>query len=133
MKIIIGYPPFYDRVIAAFPEVANQPNVIFTYGDIIYNPMSGNLPQYIIEHEKVHSYQQKAMGKDEWWDKYLVDAQFRFDQELEAYRKEYKYFCKTYRDMNQRDSFLRFQALMLSSPMYGNLIPMREAMKRIRS
>ena len=37
----------------------------------------------VIEHEKVHLYQQRSTGKLKWLFKYIVSKKFRFDQEME--------------------------------------------------
>lgn len=135
MKIVDTMPPngLYERIVATWMEVASNPYVVFAYGDTIYNPSGRTIPNYMIEHEKVHIRQQAEIGGPEiWWDHYLVNAKFRLDQELEAYRKEYKVFCFMYKDKNERNSFLRFQAIMLASPMYGNLMKINEAIERIK-
>lgn len=133
MKIVNEFPPNYNRILEVFPEVATQKHVVFTVGNVIYNPAGGKLPSYVVAHEGVHTLQQHAIGVDIWWDKYLVNPQFRLEQELEAYQAEYKYFCRMYKDRNERNSFLRFQALMCSSPMYGEMVPFNKAMELIKN
>ena len=133
MKIINGeFPPIYSDVIAAFPEVANMKYAIFTFGSFIYNPAGGDLPYYIVEHEEVHEAQQRKEGPYVWWKRYIKDPEYRLAMELPAYRAEYKAFCRENKDRNERDSFLRYQALMLSSPMYGNLMSTVDARAKIR-
>lgn len=133
MKIIPERPPFYERVVARFPEIALTKNAVFTYGDVLYNPSGNNPPPYLIVHESVHMEQQARIGKDEWWDRFIGDEGFRLQQELEAYQAEYKAFCKMYRDRNERNSFLRFQALMCSSAMYGKMITFPDALTKIKN
>lgn len=61
--------------------------IIITYGDTVYSkflPLSDDLKI----HEDVHVRQQTAMGPDVWWNKYLTDAFFRLDQEMEAYKAQ---------------------------------------------
>lgn len=53
------------------------------------------------------------------------------DQEIPAYQAEYKRFCEMNKDRNERNSFLNFQATMLASPMYGNLMTKETAIARI--
>lgn len=135
MRILDTYPPdsIYERVILRWPEVAANPYVVFAYNPDIYNPSGRTMPRYMIEHEKVHLRQQTDIGGAEmWWDLYLTSDAFRLTQELEAYRREYFSFCEEYADRNQRYDFLRFQALMLSSPLYGSLISKSDAMKQIK-
>lgn len=131
MKILNEYPPFYDKIITVFPEVAEMKYVLFTYGDTLYNPAGSDIPPYTIAHEEIHEWQQAEIGKDKWWERYLEDPVFRLDQDLPAFRAEYKAFCKIYKDKNERNSFLRFQSIMLSSALYGNLLSMNEAMGKI--
>jgi hypothetical protein len=136
MNIRIEKPPnnLYNRIIALWPEVASQPYTLFTWGDTIYATSNREIPPYTMMHEEVHSTQQKEYGSPQgWWDRYLTDPEFRLAQELAAYRREYRAFLRMYKDKNTRDSFLRFQALMLSSPMYGNLISFNDARKEIQN
>lgn len=127
------YPPCYPAIIALFPEVQKMPNAVFTYGSFIYNPSGFDLPFYVIAHEEVHEVQQRKEGPAVWWQRYLREPEYRLSMELPAYQAEYKVFCSHYKDRNERDSFLRFQALMLSSPMYGNLLSTADARKKIKS
>jgi hypothetical protein len=51
---------------------------------IYYPPHIDPFSRYaIIEHEKVHLFQQRKMGKFKWFFKYAVNKKFRLDQELE--------------------------------------------------
>ncbi len=132
MKIIHSFPPNYADIIAAFPSVATEKYVVFTYGDCIYNPAGIALPEHLVRHEQVHVKQQaQYTSPDAWWNFYLENAVFRFGQELEAYRVEYKHFCKMYKDRNRRADFLNFIAGSLSSPLYGSLCSRREASAKI--
>lgn len=136
MKIINTLPPtaLYQVIVDKWPEVGQTPYVVFAYGDIIYNPSGRHMERFMLEHEMVHSRQQAEHGGPQmWWQRYIEDDAFRFEQELEAYRREYVVFCEMYKDKNERNNFLRFQALMLSSPMYGNLTTMRDAMTQIKN
>lgn len=120
MKIVTAYPPNYDAIVAAFPEVKNQVFVLFTYGDTIYNPSGKEVPFYTLEHEAIHELQQMGMGPRVWWDRFLAEPDFRFEQELDAYRKEYQVFCRAHKDRNERSAFVRYLAQNLAGPLYGN-------------
>lgn len=136
MKILTAYPPLdlYDRIQERWPEVADMPYVVFAYDGNIYNPSGKEMPLYMIEHEKVHLRQQLQWGGAEvWWYKYLTFDTFRLEQELEAYRQEYECFCAIYKDRNERNAFLQFQATMLSSPMYGGIISKLSAVELIKN
>lgn len=43
----------------------------------------------LIKHEKVHLQRQNEVGADAWWEKYLVDHDFRYAEEVLAHRAEY--------------------------------------------
>lgn len=81
-EIIKEYPPNYDRI----KEVFNPPETVcFCYGDKIYNPSGNKIVDHLLVHEGVHEQQQKIIGVEEWWNKYLDDVAFRLSQEAEAY------------------------------------------------
>ena len=127
MKIVVGYPPNFKALREAFNP---GPNAIFTYGDTVYSPSGDVLSPELRAHEAVHIKQQ-AGGAEAWWDRYLVDVEFRLAQELEAHRVEYQTYCGRDKDRNRRSRFLNAIAARLASPMYGNIITVREALRRI--
>src|SRR5262249_5865139 len=89
MEIRYEPPPIYDRICQAFPLAKDNPYVVFTFGDVLFVPnRAARLDDALIEHEKVHAMQQVA-GPGAWWDRYIVDLTFRFEQELQAHRAEY--------------------------------------------
>jgi hypothetical protein len=130
-NIVKELPPIYDKILAAFPEVRNHPSVIFTYGDTIYNPGGHYINEELLLHEEAHIEQQAAMGKDAWWDKYLADPQFRTEQELEAYRAQFKATYKNHARPTWRRELSRL-AKDLSSPIYGNILSYDEAKQLIK-
>jgi hypothetical protein len=129
MNVLNERPPVYDRAAEVFPLKGDE---IFAYGDTIYNPSGGYLPEWTIAHEKVHQTQQ-GLDPAAWWDRYLVDEEFRLDQELEAHRVEYLTYCKITKDRELRAKALRAMAKRLSGPMYGKLMTYVQAQKRIRT
>lgn len=133
MQIIQDFPPNYSDITAAFPFVKKVRNVIFTYGDVIYNPYGGKIPQQTIEHEQVHAKRQARMGKEQWWQQYLSDEKFRLAEELHAYRKEYKVLCRIEKDRVHRLKHVDFMATNLSSQLYGSLLSKEEAVRKITS
>lgn len=128
MKILFENPPIIDAIRLAFPLSGNE---IFAWGDIIYNPSKTTIPPWLIAHEEVH---QRQQGEDVrgWWDRYLIDAEWRFTQELEAHQVEYRVFCVLNKDRNHRARYLNMISHRLSSKLYGNVITKYEAMKRIK-
>ncbi len=127
MKISTEFPPNYEVLKAKFNP---GKSAIFTYGDTIYNPSGGVLTPELLAHEAVHIRQQ-AEGVEAWWVRYMEDAQFRLEQELEAHRIEYQAFCARVKDRNKRAVFLSQIATRLASPMYGRVITSREASRLI--
>lgn len=142
MNIIIARPPNYEQIIAVFPQVADMHGVYFCYGESIYNPDDVHIQKHIIAHERVHCQRQLAilpgdLHDDEgrikvWWDRYLIDPKFRFDEELLAHKREYQAFCGVSKNHKLRELVLQQCAERLSSELYGNLISKTAARKAIR-
>jgi hypothetical protein len=123
VEVVTGRVPVYEDIV----RVLGHPpaGALFTWGNTIYHdpPPAGmrhSLSPDILCHEKVHSLQQKAMGAGPWWKLYLESAEFRLEQEVEAYRAQYAFACQHY-PQNARRSMLRRIAGDLASPMYGGL------------
>lgn len=121
-------PPIYDDAKAAFNF--NEKTTIFTYGDTIFNPAGINVTLDLQAHEAVHERQQTGMhlhaklvknGPKRWWKQYIKDADFRFQQELEAYRAQYKYIKTQIKDRNRLNEYLVALARELKGPMYSDL------------
>lgn len=126
MKIVKDYPPNFKEIDAAF-GIRKTPGVVFTYGDTIYSPHHTMLPNDLVAHEEVHERQQADMGGPElWWERYLVDPQFRLDQEVEAYRTQLGYAKVHYNRARKRD-LMRHVVKTLTSSIYGNIITKAEA------
>lgn len=131
MKQIAEYPPIYEKARKVF-DIDGR-NVIFAYGDAIYNPRGVIITPDLEVHEGVHLKQQAAIGGPEiWWDRYLSDPKFRLEQEVEAYRAQYAYFIRHNKNRQQQFDFLKRIAGDLSSSMYRCDIHFHEAMRRIR-
>lgn len=133
VNIELKRPPNYDKIVAAFPG-ASEKGVIFTYGDTIYNPTGGAIPEWIVAHEEVHSEQQGLTVEEveAWWDKYIEDVQFRFEQELPAHRREYQRFCELVSDRERRARMLHRIAIRLAGPLYGRMLPYIQARKVLK-
>lgn len=100
---------------------------IFTYGNVIY--CVTDVPDDLMTHELVHVKQQTEFegGPDAWWQRYFDDAEFRLDQELKAYRRQYNWAKGNLRDRTDVWRILEHCAKSLSSPMYRNLVTRQEA------
>lgn len=127
MKIIAGTPPNYKEIIKRFPA-ATKKGVIFTYGDTIYNPSNFDINAALMAHEMVHSQRQKD-NPDDWWNQYLIDNEFRYQEELLAHITEYVSYYKYGR--NVRRTQIKLISERLSSPLYGNVVNTKEAKQTI--
>ena len=129
MKIIKDYPPNYEEITKTFTL---HEGIIFTYGDTIYNPDDGPIDELLIAHEETHQKQQLAWGIERWWAKYLENKEFRTNQELMAYRVQYREAKRILKDRERLFLYLRKMAVSLSGEMYGNLMSLEEATQAIK-
>ncbi len=132
MRIAYGeYPPNIEEIAAVFPTARGY-GVLFTYGGTLFNPSRVLISSPLMAHEEVHQYQQENGTIKGWWDRYLTDSEFRFEQELAAHRAEYKHYCDGFTDRNARSAMLSRIARRLAGPLYGGMISISEAKGRIR-
>jgi hypothetical protein len=126
MKFSYKCPPIYKRLHDDF-GVEWKDGLVITYGDTVHciRPLTPDL----VAHEQIHIDQQLAFGVEAWWDKYISDAKFRFDQEVKAYKNQAFFINVHVIDHNQRFSIKHRLAMDLSGPMYGMLCTYTEAMK----
>lgn len=128
MKIEIANPPNFDKILTAFPN-ANRPGVIFAFGDTIYNPSGIVIPPPLIAHEEVHGRRQKFLlkldhdGPSRWWESYIADPEFRYNEELHAHAAELLAFKKIITDRNQRAKLMMTTAQRLLAPLYNYGVP----------
>lgn len=124
-----------DEIDAVF-HVKDRPNMIYAWGDRIYNPSGNPIPPSLIAHERVHLSQHGQPPFEEairqWWMLYLADPGFRFSQELPAHRAEYQKYCADHKSREQRNWMLRQIASRLAGPIYGKLVTFSEAMRAIK-
>lgn len=129
MEIVKENPPNYKKISKKFKLTKS---VVFTYGDKIYVPNGEDVSPHLMAHEETHMRQQ-GDNPEAWWDKYLEDEQFRLEQELEAYRNQFRFVRKKSKaTRKQRSEFLDNIASDLSSPIYGNIIDYKTARNLIR-
>ena len=106
--------------------------VIFTYGKII-STSGGEMTEDLLAHETHHTKQQENFGgKDKWWREYLDNPEFRLEQELECYQRQYQWLIKNEKNKQQVFHFLMHYATSLSGEMYGNLLTQQEAIRKIK-
>lgn len=136
MKISTNPPPnnIAERAIKAFglTDVKFEDGLMFTYGDTIHSVRNVD-PDFIV-HESEHSKRQLAYegGPEAWWEKYFTDKEFVLQEELAAYRAQYKFVCIKVKDRNKRNLLLMDYAGALSGKLYGNIIEGMAAMQAIK-
>lgn len=130
-QVLYALPPNYKQITAAIPAVAKNKAIVFVYAPNIYSPAGIELRPDLIAHEEVHVTRQ---GDDPqgWWDKYLVDKDFRLREELAAYQVQYKYMEEHY-SRDRRRGILSSIAKDLSGPMYGGIINKQQAIRLIKN
>lgn len=125
-KISTEPPPNYARAREKFGiDFYGHPvGTVFTYGDTIH-VAQGYLQHDVLMHELVHVKQQTQFegGPEAWWEKFFEDEQFRFDQEMAAYRTQYRYVVNTVKSRAVRHEHALFYAQclerMYSLPGFG--------------
>lgn len=128
MKVLVENPPNFEQVVAVFPEAAGK--VLFAWGDTIYNPKRVYIPNHLLAHEAVHGMRQLGFGGIEtWWDKYLIDEEFRYLEELAAHKVEYAIQAQSLGDRNARAKLLMATAARLVAPLYHYKRPLLQAQK----
>ena len=131
-KVIKEYPPNFEQIDKIF-NVRGK-HVIYSWGDVIYSPHPDTfITPELYAHEAVHGKRQTPDTKsiEAWWERYLIDVEFRLSEELLAHRAEYREFCRTNLDRNDRNRFLTAVANRLSGPLYLNGISLSKARQSI--
>lgn len=126
----LDFPPNYKKIQRRIDLTDLKP--VFTYGNTIHNPHRVFIDDTLKAHEFTHIRQQ-AGNPRKWWRRFLKDKKFRLDQEVEAYREQYKVGMQINRDRNARVRFLMYLARELSGQMYGNIISTQEAARLIEN
>lgn len=128
-------PPLFAEIDLKF-KVAHRRGVLYTFGNVIYNPDGVHIPAPLIAHEEVHADRQLYYiggGVEAWWQRYLADDSFRLNEELPAHQAEYRAICQETKDRNQRARALQAIAGRLASSLYGNVIQLRDAQRLVRA
>lgn len=142
MKVVVGVPPIFDRIDAVF-HVAGQ-DVLFAFGDVIFNPAGRPVPDHLVAHEAAHGRRQLEYvdpetgraGVEAWWDRYLVDAAFRFEEELVACAEELRTLLRADKqrwvsERAKRRTYAGPIVRRLSGPLYGRIVKPEHARKRL--
>lgn len=138
MQLINEKPKIFDDIKIYFPQVRWQNAdgsgaVIITYYPNVYCADADLEPQKWV-HEKVHLEQQKEYGVEKWWVDYFTDAEFRLEQELEAYQTEVAFIRSRESGFNSEEKHNRIEKIIddITSPMYGRMISRKQAKKLFR-
>jgi hypothetical protein len=142
MKIEIAKPPMFDEILKVFPD-AGKHGVIFAWGDTIYNPSGVVISPPLIAHEEVHGARQlesngaftRTVNTERWWEKYLINPEFRYREEIIAHAAEFHARNVMVQDRNRRAQLLMATAQRLTAPLYayGDRRPsLRQAMSDLR-
>lgn len=125
MKVLAMFPPNYAAINAKF-NVRGK-NILFSYGDTIYNPSRVVIPPELMVHEAVHGRRQGA-DPSGWWNRYIEDPEFRLNEEIPAHRAEFQEVMK--HGMADYKA-IRSIAERLSGPLYGRMIDVASAERAI--
>lgn len=124
-RVLVEKPPVYDRCVHAFgQEVIVGKPIIWSWGDVIYNPTNIDISRELLAHEAVHGVRQIAHGLEKWWDLYLQSRDFRYNEEVLAHRAEWQHLAKWGKADAKR---LALVAGRLASPLYGNMLDPADA------
>lgn len=127
------YPPdkIYKKAKKQFGDsiINFEKGTTFTIGSTIHCVVRP--PKDLLAHELTHVRQQTAMGWKKWWRRYFKDVEFRYSQEIEAYRNQYNWIKNNVKDRNSQSKYLVFYARSLSGKLYGNLKTFDEAYNEI--
>lgn len=129
MKTSDQIPKIYWELNKKF-GVQWEDGLAITVGDIVYSKFRLN-PDVAV-HEMVHIEQQKKVGVEIWWKRYLAERDFRCNQEMEAYHMQASWIKANVGDRNKRFTMLTKICKDLAGPMYGFDISYEEICKIIR-
>jgi hypothetical protein len=131
LPVVDGRPPIFDKILAVLPGAAD-PGVIFAYGGKVWAPGHRAITRELDAHERVHI-ERQGENPAAWWDRYLEDVEFRFEEELIAHAVEYATYCRRHLDPIKRHKALHQIARKLAAPLYGSLITAEQAAIHIRT
>ena len=119
MKIITDKPPNWEQILEVFPHARN-PVVIFAWEDTIYNPGGNVISPDLIAHEIAHGSRQiQANGAQAWWNLYLQDQEFRYEEELYGHAAELMIRAKSITDRNRIAQLFNRTGIRLIAPLYN--------------
>ncbi len=124
MRISNQIPTIYWKIKEKFP-INWDMGVVIAYGDTVYTK-AGEIDDAHKAHEQVHLNRQ-GKNPNFWWERYLSDKTFRFEEEKLAYQAQARY----YRDNIQNNSKRRREIEHLASDMekYYKMCSFEEALQ----
>lgn len=129
LEVIEDWPPNIDAIDEVL-HVRHRPGIIYCYGRRIFNPWKITVDQYLMAHEEVHA--DRQTDPEGWWRRYLVDVEFRFQEELPAHIAQAKAFAAANGERWRRRAYVSQVAKTLSGPIYGHLISFEKARQILR-
>ena len=127
MALIIN---MWDRELGKIPDDISR--IMFTYHESIYTNQKISEDYFI--HEMAHYVRQGAGENkemaDKWWYEYCTKPDFRYQEELLAYREQY-HFMQGRLNKPQAFEYAKFLAKELSSEKYGKLYSFNKALASI--
>lgn len=127
MKVVFERPPMFDEINAKF-KVAGKP-ILFSCGDVIYNPLRATIPPQLMAHEAMHGERQINLGVEKWWRAYIDIPSFRLEEEILAHQVEYRSLMRAGGNRQARRRYLKEVAKRLAGPLYGKMISPARAQK----
>ena len=127
-RVLVERPPNFAELARVFPIIGKP--VIFSWGDVIYNPMSARITPQLFAHEAMHQWRQRG-DVERWWRSYVDDTEFRLREEIVGHRAELRKVVEMGMNRHQRRTEAKVIAKRLASSMYGNLISQRRALESI--
>lgn len=127
--IRIERPPNFAAIVNVIPH-AKKDGVLFAYGEDIFNPSNAVIPKWLIAHEELHCARQT--NPEAWWQRYLFDREFRYQEELVAHTAEYRSACRAMKGGSMsKAGLLDRTARRLIAPFYGYRISLHQALQDV--
>ena len=131
MRIVFERPPMFDEIDAKF-RIAGKP-ILFSWGELLYNPMRISVPAHLIVHEEMHGWRQgQCVSIEAWWKRYIDSPSFRLEEEILAHQAEYRSLLRRGGNRNARRRHLKQTARRLAAPLYGRMISPSRAQALLR-
>jgi hypothetical protein len=127
MRVLNERPPMFDEIDKAF-KVRGKP-VLFCWGNRIYFPTGGQIHASIMAHEEAHADRMgiAEAGIEQWWRRYIDDAEFRLREEVIGHRAELKWYLDRGGGRQEKRRYTAIIAAKLAAPIYGGLVSVSRA------